>query len=86
MCLSDLASIVDYDPENLTALVDLDGRQMVVSTIALGLDPPALERGDWLVVHTGFALEKISDADARQIQTARDELSRGPQEELECSS
>lgn len=85
MCLSDLASIVEYDPTNLRALVDLDGRQVFVSTIALGLDPPALERGDWLVVHTGLALEKIADEDARRIQSARDELANGPREDPQCN-
>ena len=85
MCLSDLARVVTYDGENLRALVDLDGRQMVVSTIALGLDPPALDQGDWLVVHTGLALEKITDDDAHRIQAAREELAHVPPEEPQCN-
>jgi hydrogenase assembly chaperone HypC/HupF len=74
MCLSDLARVVDHDPATYDALVDIDGRRTNVSTIVLGLDAPALAAGDWLVVHTGLAVEHLSEVDAREILRAREGL------------
>jgi hydrogenase assembly chaperone HypC/HupF len=78
MCLSDLARVVDHDPSTYNALVDIDGRQRNVSTITLGLDGPRLSPGDWLVVHTGMAVERLSTCDAAAILRARAELARAP--------
>ncbi len=73
MCLSDLGRVVHHDRRSSMATVEIDGREVEVSTIALGLDPPALASGDWLIIHTGLAIEQISDDEARAIRRARDD-------------
>ncbi|MDX2381773.1 MAG: HypC/HybG/HupF family hydrogenase formation chaperone [Acidimicrobiia bacterium] len=67
MCLSDVARIVDHDPATYDALVEIDGRSANVSTIALGLDCPGLAAGDWIVVHTGLAVERLTAEEAGEI-------------------
>jgi len=73
MCLSDVGRVVGGDAERHSVSVDLGSRIVSVSTVTLGLDaaPPAI--GDWLVIHTGFAVERLSGAAATQILQARQE-------------
>jgi hydrogenase expression/formation protein HypC len=51
---------------------DVDGIVRHVSLLAL--DPPEPEPGEWLVVHSGYALDRVDAADAEAIV---DELRRG---------
>ncbi|MGD0906180.1 MAG: HypC/HybG/HupF family hydrogenase formation chaperone [Candidatus Acidiferrales bacterium] len=63
MCLAIPGKIIEIDSQNpQQAIVDVIG---VRSKVDLGLlqdDPPV--RGDWVLIHVGFAMSKISDADA----------------------
>ena len=63
MCLAIPARIVDIAPglEN-RALVDVVGVRRYIDTGLLLDDPPRV--GDWVLVHVGFAMSKISEADA----------------------
>lgn len=81
MCLSDLACVVHHDPATYDALVDIDGRPANVSTIALGLDGPGLAPGEWIVVHTGLAVERLSHDEAREILRFRAALATTPSKE-----
>jgi hydrogenase expression/formation protein HypC len=76
MCLSDLARVIHHDVDNYDALVDIDGRTTTVSTVALGLDAPSMSTGDWIVVHTGLAVERLTPEEAERILDARDGLRR----------
>jgi len=71
MCLSDLGRVVDVDEARHSASVDVGDRVIQVSTVTLGLDGPSPAIGDWLVVHTGFAVERLTEAAADDIQQAR---------------
>jgi len=61
-------------PFSRTASVEIGTRAVEVSTVALGLDGPPVEAGAWLVVHTGLAVERLNEEDARRILGARAEL------------
>ena len=74
MCLSELGRVVEVDPAHHSVAVDIDDRVVVVSTVTLGLDGPHPDVGDWLVVHTGFAIERVSEAAAGDILRARRDL------------
>ena len=74
MCLSDLGRVVAVDAQRHSVAVDIGERVMSVSTVTLGLDGPPPDVGDWLVVHTGFAVERLSEAAAGEILRAREEL------------
>ncbi|MFN0155347.1 MAG: HypC/HybG/HupF family hydrogenase formation chaperone [Gaiella sp.] len=67
MCLGIPGQVlVVKDPASGSALVDLSGVRREVN-IALVDDPAApLEKGDWVLVHVGFALARIDEQDARE--------------------
>ena len=69
MCLAIPGKILEIFPDALdTALVDVAGVRRRVNLGLLQDDPP--QAGDWVLIHVGFALSKISEADAaEQIRT-----------------
>ena len=68
MCLAIPGKIVELDPQNAhLAVVDVVG---VRRKVDLGLLDEPLVPGDWVLIHVGFAMSKISAADAAdQMQT-----------------
>jgi len=57
--------------------VDVDGRLRRVSLVALVLDGAAPAPGDWLLLHTGFAIETLAEAEALElVALARDVRAR----------
>lgn len=63
MCLAIPGRIVELLPEqeNL-ALVEVSGVRRKIDTGLLQEDPA--QAGDWVLIHVGFALSKISEEDA----------------------
>jgi hydrogenase expression/formation protein HypC len=63
MCLAIPAQVsILFDGEQQTAMVDIMGVRRRVSIDLLQDDPPAV--GDWVLIHVGFAMSKISAAQA----------------------
>jgi len=63
MCLAIPAKIVELAPlPDTRALVDVVGVRRYIDTGLLTGDPPRI--GDWVLVHVGFAMSKISEEDA----------------------
>lgn len=77
MCLGIPGQILDIsDPAQLRATVDVRGVPQEVSVALLGLgEPDGARVGDWVVVHVGFAMEKVDAAEARRTLDELDELS-----------
>ena len=69
MCLAIPAKIVEIFPdEQNRALVEVVGVRRHIDTGLLLDDPP--RKGDWVLIHVGFAMSKISEEQARdQIRT-----------------
>jgi hydrogenase expression/formation protein HypC len=69
MCLAIPAKVVElFEDERSRALVDVAGVRRHIDTGLLVDDPP--RTGDWVLVHVGFAMSKISEQQALdQIQT-----------------
>jgi hydrogenase expression/formation protein HypC len=64
MCLAIPGQIVDIVAEDRTlALVDVLGVRRKVDLGLLTEDPPIT--GDWVLIHVGFAMSKIGEAEAR---------------------
>lgn len=63
MCLGIPGEIVEIvDPARQLAKVDVAG---VRRNISYGLlEPEGIEPGDWVLVHVGFAMSKIDEAEA----------------------
>ncbi len=62
MCLAVPAKIIDCDWESKTAVVDLAGVQKTVSLLLLD----QAQVGDYVLVHVGFALNRISLEEAER--------------------
>ena len=71
MCLAIPGRIVEISSENQdSALVDVVGVRRRIDLGLLAEDRPA--PGDWVLVHVGFAMSKISEQDAAdQMDTLR---------------
>ncbi len=74
MCLSDLGPVLSVDATRGTAEVDLAGRHRQVSLAPLVLDGASVAPGDWLLVHTGLAVEVLDAVEAAVIVANREEL------------
>lgn len=65
MCLGIPMKVISIDRENQLAEADIQG---VSRTISIAMMDEVKE-GDWVMVHTGFALEKLDYKDAQEILT-----------------
>jgi hydrogenase expression/formation protein HypC len=73
MCLAIPAQICEsVEGAASLALVDVLGVRRRVSLELLVDDPPNI--GDWVLIHVGFAMSKISDEQARETLRMLDEL------------
>jgi hydrogenase expression/formation protein HypC len=63
VCLAIPGKIVELDPQNAhLAVVDVVGVRRKVDLGLLQDEPP--NRGDWVLIHVGFAMSKISESEA----------------------
>ena len=63
MCLAIPAKIIELAPGPETrAMVDVVGVRRYIDTGLLQDDPPRV--GDWVLVHVGFAMSKVSEEEA----------------------
>lgn len=74
MCLGELARVTELTGER-AALVDTGSREVMVSLLTL--DEP-VGAGDWLLVHSGFALSRLTDDEVRDAQTIRSTSKEDP--------
>ena len=80
MCLGVPGQIVEIlDPGLLTAVADVAGvrRKVNITCIVDGAHPAAACIGDWVLIHVGFAMARIDEAEAAEtmkVLTAMGEL------------
>ena len=83
MCLGIPGRIVELtDVDNLTAKVDVAGVQRPVNiACVVDADHPA-ERcvGSWVLVHVGFAMSRIDEAEAHKTLALLNQLGEAQQE------
>ncbi len=78
MCLGVPAQVVDI-PDESRAKVSIDGVTRLISTDLLLADE--LHIGEWVLVHVGFALSKIDEAEAQTTLQQIKQLGGGTFEE-----
>ncbi len=66
MCLGELAEVIEVGTDN--AVVSGGGRTRTVSLLTL-TEP--LTPGDWVVIHSGFALARLTAEEAREAIALR---------------
>jgi hydrogenase assembly chaperone HypC/HupF len=69
MCLSDAACVLDVDGDS--ALVELRGAHRRVPLVLLTFAGEPVRRGDWLLLHTGLAVARISAGEAAEVNAIR---------------
>jgi hydrogenase maturation factor len=72
MCVSCLGRVVEDDGPKSVLIESIDG--LVTRASLLALDGPVPQVGDWLVVHSGYVIDRI-DADEALVAVA--EIRRG---------
>ena len=73
--------IVSFDDElSDLALADVSGVRRAIN-VAL-LDGEGLEVGDWVLIHVGFAMSKIDEAEARRALDMLQLMGAGLDDEL----
>ena len=66
MCMGEIAQVMDVGTG--TALVRGGGRTRTVSLLTL---PDPVTAGDWVVLHSGFALARLTADEARDATALR---------------
>jgi hydrogenase expression/formation protein HypC len=61
------------------ALVDVSGAQRKINIGMLELDQQNLAPGDWVLIHMGFALERVDEAEAREALSGLELIGRPPE-------
>ncbi len=78
MCISCAGRVVEIDAERHEAVVEVDGAERTVSLAVLTLDGRAVAVGDWVLLHTGFAMEVLDpEAAADLVALHRDVAGSG---------
>jgi hydrogenase expression/formation protein HypC len=82
MCLGIPGQVVEIvDDANSIAKVDVSGVKRNVS-VAL-VRPDGIASGDWVLIHVGFAMSKINEAEARETMRALQEMGQAYADELQ---
>jgi len=63
MCLAIPSQVVEIDEKTKTAVVDTLG---VKRRVSLMMMHEPVEVGDWVLIHVGFAIEKIDEEEAQK--------------------
>jgi hydrogenase expression/formation protein HypC len=83
MCLGIPGEIVELSPDrDDLAKVDVVGVRRAVNIGLLG--PDGVRPGDWVLVHVGFAMSKIDEAEAQATLDLLRGLGRAYTDELEA--
>lgn len=78
MCVSRLHRVVATGDDGRVTVIDLDGRESLVSLLVLDGDAPRVD--DWLVVHSGYAIDRVDANEARAIAEEISATHRAPDE------
>lgn len=84
MCLAIPGHIIEMVDEELRlALVDVAGVRRKVNVGLLDADGTPAEVGDWVLIHVGFALSKIDEAEAEATLSLLQGMGEDFEQELE---
>ena len=84
MCLGIPGQIVEWvDPEHHIAKAEVSGVRRNVNAALLAEGPDAVDVGDWVLIHVGFAMSKIDEEEARATREFLVALGEPFEQELE---
>ena len=83
MCLGIPGQLVEIvDAEHHIAKADVSGVRRNVNVGLLADGPDAVDVGDWVLIHVGFAMSKIDEEEARSTLEFLESLGKPFEEEL----
>jgi hydrogenase expression/formation protein HypC len=83
MCLAIPGQIIEILPEcSHLATVDVSGVRRSVSIMMLADE--AVQPGDWVLIHVGFAMAKIDEQEAKASLALLEELGQAYSDELKA--
>ena len=83
MCLAIPGRVVELvDPENRIASVDVAGVRRKVNVGLLDGDGPGVGPGDWVLIHVGFAMSQVDEAEALETRRMLEALGAEYEQEL----
>jgi hydrogenase expression/formation protein HypC len=83
MCLGipgELVGVVEDQPD--LAVVDVSGVRRKINVALLAEEN--LQLGDWVLVHVGFALSKISESEAQAVLDFLEDIGQSYEDELDA--
>lgn len=84
MCLAIPGRIVEIvDPELQLAKAEVSGVRRNINFGLLDLDGDGVQVGDWVLIHVGFAMSKIDEAEAQRTLQVLEEIGDAYQQEME---
>ena len=83
MCLAIPGQIVEIVDEHLQlAKAEVSGVRRNINIGMVHNDDEKVQIGDWVLIHVGFALSKVDEAEARSTLRALEEIGAAYQQEL----
>jgi hydrogenase expression/formation protein HypC len=83
MCLAIPGRVMEVtDEPNRLALVDVAGVRRTVNIGLLDADGAAAVPGDWVLIHVGFALSKVDEAEAAATLSLLEGMGQDFEQEL----
>lgn len=67
MCLSQAGRVLTIDDGGRDAVVEVSGATTRVSLTMMVLEGQPVAPGDWVLVHTGFAIETLEPVEAAEL-------------------
>ncbi len=84
MCLGIPGRIVEIlDEDLMLAKADVGGVQRNINIGLVHYDEEKVEVGDWVLIHVGFAMSKLNEAEAHSTLQALEEIGEAYEQELE---
>ena len=84
MCLAIPGQIVEIIDEDLQlAKVDVSGVRRTINISLVNDEDEHTAVGDWVLIHVGFALSKIDEAEAHATLRALEQIGEAYQQELQ---
>lgn len=84
MCLGIPGKVVEIlDEELMLAKADVGGVRRNINIGLVHHDEERVEIGDWVLIHVGFAMSKLNEAEAQDTLKVLEELGEAYEQELE---
>jgi hydrogenase expression/formation protein HypC len=84
MCLAIPAQVLEMvDEPNRLARVDVGGVRRNVNVLLLDEENGGVREGDWVLIHVGFAISRVDEAEALATRKLLEEMGDAYEQELE---